>query len=149
LTGLGKSPACDAADGPKYCRSGTPVVPALGSVLAAGSIAATAAGFLPRDRVCWVHGRRVVLRPLRVTVMAGSCTVILPPAGMYVRKITYPSPGGPEGLAGGFWSIIGMTLRECSCVAVTLGRRRTVNAIRLPTRPERHGFLDPRFAVIW
>jgi hypothetical protein len=68
---------------------------------------------------------------------------------MYVRKITYPSPGRPVGLAGGFWSIIGMALWECCCAAVTIGRRRTVNATCLPTRPERHGFLDPRFAVIW
>ena len=91
----------------------------------------------------------MVLRRPRVTVMAGSCTFVLPPAGTYVRKITYPTPRGPEGLAGGFWSIIGMAFSECCCAAVTVGRSRTVNATCLPTRPERHGFLDPWLAVIW
>ena len=36
----------------------------------------------PGQAACRVHGGSVVRRPPRVTVIAGSCTVILPPAGM-------------------------------------------------------------------
>ena len=91
----------------------------------------------------------MVLRRPRVTVMAGSCTVVLPPDGTYVRKITYPTPGGPEGLAGGFWSIIGMAFSDFCCAAVTVGSSRTVNATCLAFWLQRHGLSDPGLAVIW